>query len=93
MFSTALVRASRLKLWNTKPMRSLRMRASAGSGSCDTSMPSNRYWPLVGRSRQPSTAIRVDLPEPDEPMMATNSPCAMVRLTPSSACTSVAPTW
>ena len=30
--------------------------------------------PLVGRSRQPRIDISVDLPDPDEPTMATNSP-------------------
>ena len=37
--------------------------------------------------------MSVDLPEPDEPMMATNSPRSTVRLTPRSACTSTSPTW
>ena len=31
--------------------------------------------------------MRVDLPEPDGPMMATYSPCSMDRLTPRSAAT------
>ena len=35
--------------------------------------------------------IAVDLPEPDGPMMATNSPSAIVRSTPASACTAAAP--
>ena len=34
-------------------------------------MPSSRYWPAVGMSRQPRMFISVDLPEPDEPMIAT----------------------
>jgi hypothetical protein len=42
---------------------------------------------LVGWSRQPSMFINVDLPEPDEPMIATNSPVSIRRLTPSSAWT------
>ena len=37
--------------------------------------------------------IRVDLPEPDAPMMATNSPRSIVRLTPRSARTSLSPSW
>ena len=36
-----------------------------------TSTPSSRYWPPVGMSRQPRMFISVDLPEPDEPMIAT----------------------
>ena len=35
------------------------------------------------------TFIRVDLPEPDAPMIATNSPRSIVRLTPRSALTSI----
>ena len=35
--------------------------------------------------------ISVDLPDPDEPMMATNSPCPTVRLTPRSAWTVTSP--
>ena len=80
-FSAALVRARRLKLWNTKPMRRLRIRASDGSSSPATSIPSSRYVPDVGRSRQPMMFIRVDLPDPDAPMIATNSPRSIVRLT------------
>ena len=90
-FSSALVRGSRLKLWNTKPMRLLRMSASSGSDSCATSRPSKKYWPLVGRSRQPMMFIIVDLPDPDDPMMATNSPAATETLTACRACTSVSP--
>ena len=37
-------------------------------------------------------AISVDLPEPECPMMATNSPASMVRLTSRNACTSMSPT-
>ena len=37
--------------------------------------------------------MSVDLPEPDEPMMATNSPALTLRLTSRSACTSISPTW
>ena len=39
-----------------------------------TGVPSSRYSPLVGVSRQPSWFSRVDLPEPEVPMMVTNSP-------------------
>ena len=35
--------------------------------------------------------IIVDLPEPEAPMMATNSPSRMVSETPRSACTSTSP--
>src|SRR5215471_9228273 len=74
-------------------MRSLRRCASSGSVSVATSTPSNRYWPELGRSRQPSTAINVDFPEPDAPTIATNSPRAIVTLTPFIAWMSMSPTW
>jgi hypothetical protein len=51
----------------------------------DTSRPSSSYDPLVGRSRQPTMFISVDLPEPDVPMMATYSLAEMSMSTPSSA--------
>ena len=35
----------------------------------ETSTPSRKYWPLVGRSRQPRMFIMVDLPEPEAPMI------------------------
>ena len=38
------------------------------------STPSRAYVPAVGESRQPMIAMSVDLPEPDGPTRATNSP-------------------
>ena len=38
------------------------------------SWPSKRYCPAVGRSRQPRMPIIVLLPEPEAPVMLTNSP-------------------
>ena len=49
--------------------------------------------PEVGRSRQPSRCIRVDLPEPDGPTTATYSPGSMRRLTPRSASTDTPSSW
>src|SRR5947208_15767640 len=37
--------------------------------------------------------MRVDLPEPDAPMMATNSPASTSRETPARARTSTSPAW
>ena len=37
--------------------------------------------------------MSVDLPEPDEPVMATNSPRSMERFTSCSAANSVSPDW
>ena len=39
-----------------------------------TDTPSRKYSPLVGVSRHPNWLSSVDLPEPDLPMMVTNSP-------------------
>ena len=46
---------------------------------------------VIGRSRQPMTFMSVDLPEPEAPMMARNSPSATERVTPRSARTSTSP--
>ena len=50
-------------------------------------MPSKRYVPAVGRSRQPSTFSSVDLPEPDGPTMASESPGSSRRSTSRRATT------
>ena len=44
-----------------------------------TDIPSSRYSPLVGVSRHPNVFNKVDLPEPEVPMMVTNSPSLMVK--------------
>src|SRR5207237_102291 len=44
-----------------------------------------------GLSSAPSTFIKVLLPEPDGPMMATISPSCTTNDTPRSACTSISP--
>ena len=48
--------------------------------------------PLVGRSRQPRMCISVDLPDPDGPVTATNSPVSTSRSAPRSARTVTSPT-
>jgi hypothetical protein len=45
--------------------------------------------PLDGLSSMPITFSKVDLPQPDGPMMATNSPSAISRSIPSSAVVSI----
>jgi hypothetical protein len=47
--------------------------------------------PAVSRSRPAWQCIRVDLPEPDGPMMAVNAPDANSTVTPSRARTSFSP--
>ena len=83
--------ASRLNCWKTKPMRRLRTSARAVSLMWLTSSPARWYRPAVGTSRQPKMCMSVDLPEPEGPMMATYSPCSIVRLTPRSAATEIDP--
>src|SRR5439155_6626578 len=70
---SAVARGSRLKVWNTNPISSLRMRASASSSRSETFWALSQYSPDVGVSRQPIRFIRVDLPDPDGPMTATYS--------------------
>src|SRR5690606_26415584 len=63
------------------------MRASSPSFNVVKSTPSSRYCPLLGRSSAPRMCSSVDLPEPDGPMMDTNSRCAMRKSTSRSATT------
>src|SRR5688572_7587889 len=50
------------------------------------------YCPLVGRSRQPRMCISVDLPDPEGPVTATNSPGSTSKSAPRSARTVTSPT-
>src|SRR5258705_12168066 len=65
--------------------------ASAASLQSDTSVPSHRTRPAVGRSSVPSRWSRVDFPTPEAPMMATLSPAFTVRLTPRRTRTTSGP--
>src|SRR5664279_2686136 len=65
------------------------MRASAAPDRPSTFVPSIAYEPFVGESRQPMIAMSVDLPEPEGPTRATNSPAETVRSMPQSACTAM----
>ena len=84
-FSQAVAYGRRLKFWKTKPSFLLRAAASWSNVSPATLSPSSRYSPAVGVSRQPMMFIRVDFPDPDGPMMETNSPFPIVRDIPRSA--------
>ena len=74
-------------------MLRLRTAASSSAARSATFLPSSAYCPALGRSRQPITFMKVDLPEPEGPITATNSPLSMSTLTPSSARTSPPPMW
>jgi hypothetical protein len=89
--SIALVRLNKLKPWKMKPKRRLRSAASTSGGRAPTLTPSMRYSPPLGLSRQPRMFIAVDLPQPEVPRIATNSPGSMLRSTPRSACTAASP--
>ena len=83
--------AKRLNCWKTKPMRRLRTTASAVSLMELTFSPARRKVPVVGVSRHPRMCMRVDLPEPEGPMMATYSPVSIERETPRRAATAMVP--
>ena len=51
----------------------------------------SRCDPEVGVSGHPGKCMKVDLPDPEGPMMATNSPRCTVTLTPASTFTADGP--
>ena len=57
------------------------------SFNSDKSSPATLTRPAVGRSRQPIKFIMVDLPDPEAPTIATNSPFSIRISTPSRALT------
>ena len=58
----------------------MRISASSSSESLEMSCPSRKYRPDVGVSRHPKICIKVDLPEPEGPIIATNSPFSISKL-------------
>ena len=52
-------------------------------------MPENLKLPAVGESSIPKIDSKVDLPQPEGPIMATNSPCLTVKLILLSAVVSM----
>src|SRR5580692_11236662 len=81
-FSSAVRAGMRWNDWKTKPTRCARRRARPSSSSCVRSVPSRSTRPVVGRSSPASRASKVDLPAPEEPTIATDSPPAMSSETP-----------
>ncbi|MNY57837.1 hypothetical protein D3C86_1940990 [compost metagenome] len=67
---------SMVGFWKAMPMR---------SALASTSRPPMMTAPLVGCSRPAASRMIVDLPQPDGPTSATNSPSAMRRLVSCSA--------
>ncbi len=74
---------SRLNPWKTNPLCRLRITASSSRPRRLTSCPSRVYVPSVGVSRHPRMFMSVDLPEPDGPMTAPNSPGSIEREDPA----------
>ena len=81
----------RLNDWKTKPIRSRRSRVRWRSFiSVTFSSPMNTA-PEVMSSNPARQCMRVDLPDPDGPMIAVNPPAANATVTSSRARTSVSP--
>ena len=74
MFSSAVSVGSRLNDWKTNPRRSRRRMVRSRSESEARSVAPMSTWPDVRVSRPARQCIRVDLPEPEGPMMAVNWP-------------------
>jgi hypothetical protein len=91
MFSARSSVGSRLNDWKMKPIRSRRSRVSALSLSEVISVSPRYTSPDVGRSRPARTCSSVDLPEPEGPMIAVNSPSPRPTLTLSRAATVLSP--
>ena len=83
-FSKAVKFASSWNDWNTKPIFARRSKAKASSLSVSMRCPSISTLPEVGRSKPANKASSVDLPLPEGPTMATESPAAISSDTPSS---------
>ena len=84
-FSSTVMPSSRLKNWKTRPMCRRRIRASSSSLRPVTGSPATVMSPSSGVSSPATRFSSVDLPQPEGPIRATNSPAATVRFTPRSA--------
>ena len=87
--SITLSEGMRWNDWNTKPRLALRNAASWLSFILPVVVPFMSTVPDVGVSRRPMMLSRVDLPQPEGPMIDTNSPFCISRLTFSSARVSI----
>jgi hypothetical protein len=91
MLSRASSTGSRLKDWKTNPIRWRRSLVSSSSRRRVSSVPPSHTSPVVAESRPARQCMSVDLPEPDGPMIAVNSPAVNATSTPARACTAVSP--
>ena len=78
MFSPAVRVGMRLNDWKTKPMRSRRNMVSASSASGQLGVADPGLAAEVSRSSPATQCMRVDLPEPEGPMIAVKSPALEV---------------
>ena len=72
MFSMTVLCGNRLNCWNTMPIRARSLLMSFLGSVMST--PSKVMVPEVGSSSRFRQRRKVDLPEPEGPMMATFSP-------------------
>ena len=92
-FSTAVSVGRSWKNWKMTPMWRPRHSAIWPSVRPWTGLPATKTWPVLGRSMPVIMLTRVDLPLPDLPMTATNSPGLTRRSTPLSAVNGPAAVW
>src|SRR5882762_6046361 len=90
-FSSSVMRGSRLNDWKTIPTVSRRYRASSSGSNSARLRSRTRIAPEVGRSSPAIMLNSVDLPEPELPKRARNSPFSTVRETSSTARMTVSP--
>ena len=91
--SSAEVRASRLNIWKMKPMvRERRIAPSSSREPGDVPAQQAVASRASGGPAGPRICMKVDLPEPEGPMMATNSPSSMSRSIPLRTLSSPPPT-
>ena len=81
MFSYTVSSSKRWKAWNTNPMYCLYSWERCFSFNVCTGCSRKKYSPSEASSSMPMTLRRLDLPEPEGPMMETNSPSLMCRWT------------
>ncbi len=91
MFSSAVSVGSRLNAWKMKPILSRRSWVSFLSFRPFSSVSPIRAEPRDMASNPAMQCIRVDLPDPEGPMIAVNSACRNSTDTWSSATTWVSP--
>ena len=91
MFSRADSVGTRLKAWNTNPIRSRRSSVSCRSERRPSSTSPTKARPAVSVSSPARQCSSVDLPDPDGPMIAVNRPAGNSTVTSSRAVTAVSP--